>query len=247
MVKGNVNSGAVICASGDIVILGKLEGEAHAGRSGDVHAIIFAWQLKSRTLSIAGCDAQGLASDRARFCEVALLSDGEIRIQDTADFSFKYASLQNEDSGKIQAGTLDSGDRPWFTINVRSMRKPSQVAFFTGAYIFVLGAALLLFPEPLFGVFFDLKSSVKEWIRVGAVLAMVFGVYYIGTACGDAKGCDGARSFYMSTVIGRTFIFFSFSWLVAIGAAPLPLFIVGAVNLIGAVTMLNALRRPKMS
>lgn len=237
MVKGNVNSGAVIHASGDIVVLGQLEGEAHAGRNGDVHAVIFAWHLKSKTLSIAGCDAGGSVCSGGHVCKVACLSNGQVRVEDAGSQDLKFAP---------STSGYDSGAKPWFAIDVRSMRKPSKVAAFTGAYIFILGVALLLFPEPLFGIFFNLKSSVREWIRVGAVLAVTFGVYYIGTAWGDAKGCNGADSFYMSTIVGRMFIFLSFSWLVAIGAGGIPLFIVGTVNLLGALTMLHALRSENM-
>lgn len=244
MVKGNVNSGAFIHASGDIVVLGELEGEAHAGRNGDACAVIFAWSLKSKTLSIAGCDAGGPDCYSGHICKVAYLSNGTVSVVDAGSKDFRFAPATSCRDFVPTRTTLSREDK--FAIDVMSMRKPSKVAAFTGAYIFVVGVAVLLFPESLFGLFFNLRSSVREWIRVGAVLAVVFGVYYIGTAWGDAKGYNGADAFYMSTIVGRMFIFLSFSWLVATGAGGLPLFIVGTVNLLGALTMLKALRSENM-
>lgn len=245
IVKGNVNSGAAIHADGDIIILGHLEGEAHAGRNGDTHSIIFALHLNPTIISIAGSIAHGHDIVGAKFGQTAsLFSAGEIRIHKAPDRSFNYLSVENGDINVVKdqpVGDLKGGDKAWFGIDMNSMRKPSRVALFTGSYILIIGIALFLFPETLFGVFFDLKSIIREWIRVGAVLAVVFGVYYIGTALGDVKGCNGADSFYMSTVIGRVLIFLSFCWLAVTRAAPMSLVIVGAVNLIGALTMLKAL------
>ena len=41
----------------------------------------------------------------------------------------------------------------WFAINKKSVKKASKVALFTGGYIFLVGLALLAFPESLFGKF----------------------------------------------------------------------------------------------
>jgi hypothetical protein len=82
------------------------------------------------------------------------------------------------------------------------------------------------------GLFFDVKSVTVGWIRVGAILASVFGVYYIGTSVGDMQGVPGAYAFYMSTVVGRMFLFIGFCWLVAIGAAQRALLLVCIPTLI---------------
>ncbi|MCO5562722.1 hypothetical protein L7F22_016354 [Adiantum nelumboides] len=224
LVKGDVNIGAAIHARGDIIVLGQLEGKAHAGRHGDIHAVIAAGNLTSNALSIAGHDG-GRSSFNGGFCKVAALTDNEVRVFDACSKNYRFLDLK-KNHNQSPARTFVDGLKSWFAIDVKSVRKASKVAAFTGAYIFVIGIALLLFPEFLFGLFFDVKSSVREWIRVGAVLAVVFGIYYIGTAWGDAKGCNGANSFYISTIIGRLFIFLSFGWLVVNGAGGLTLFAV---------------------
>lgn len=211
IVKGDVNSGAVIRADGDIVIWGNVEGEVHAGKCGDRQAMVFGLQLTPTALSIAGYVApEPVGDDGSHYCEVATLSsDGKIRIQKAVDQSFKGLLAVHGDDNAAKApilGVIKDGKKAWFGFDVKSMRRPSQVAFLTGAYIFTVGVALLLFPERLFGIFFDLKSVGRLWIQVGAIIAVVFGIYYIGTAFGDAKGCNGADSFYMSTVIGRIFL-----------------------------------------
>jgi len=125
----------------------------------------------------------------------------------------------------------------------KASKRPAQLAMFTGLYIAVVGMALFIYPTKLFGLLFDVRSVTVGWIRVGAILAVVFGVYYIGTAVGDMQGYSGARAFYMSTVVGRMFLFVGFAWLVAVGAAQSTLLLVGSVNMVGAVSMLIALQK----
>ncbi|HYH04935.1 MAG TPA: septum site-determining protein MinC [Bacillota bacterium] len=54
LIIGDVNPGAEVIASGDIVVLGKLRGIAHAGANGDNTAQIFALQLNPVQIRIAG-------------------------------------------------------------------------------------------------------------------------------------------------------------------------------------------------
>ena len=77
-VIGNVESGAVIHATGNIIVLGSIEGEIHAGTNGDENAIIFAWKLRSKSLSIDGCDA-GESVESSQFGVIASLLGGKIR------------------------------------------------------------------------------------------------------------------------------------------------------------------------
>ena len=77
------------------------------------------------------------------------------------------------------------------------------------------------------------------------VICVAFGVYYFGTAYGDGKGL-GARAFYLSTVVGRVFIFASFLFMVACGLFKEPgLLILGVINLLGALAMMFALSKKK--
>ena len=54
MIMGDVNPGAEVVASGDIIILGKLRGTAHAGAYGNQDSRVIAWQLRPLQLRIAG-------------------------------------------------------------------------------------------------------------------------------------------------------------------------------------------------
>ena len=53
LIIGDVNPGAEVIASGDIVVLGKLRGIAHAGADGNSSAQIFALQLNPVQIRIA--------------------------------------------------------------------------------------------------------------------------------------------------------------------------------------------------
>lgn len=61
------------------------------------------------------------------------------------------------------------------------------------------------------------RSAVpRGWIRVGGVLAALFGSYYWGAAAGDLTS-SGTRAFYVSTVIGRLLLVATFAGIVAAG------------------------------
>lgn len=59
VVVGDVNPGAEIIASGDIVVFGILRGQAHAGAQGDLGASVTALELAPTQLRIATCIATG--------------------------------------------------------------------------------------------------------------------------------------------------------------------------------------------
>lgn len=56
---GDVNPGAELVASGDIVVFGALRGVAHAGAQGDLQARVIALELAPTQLRIATCIASG--------------------------------------------------------------------------------------------------------------------------------------------------------------------------------------------
>ncbi len=80
------------------------------------------------------------------------------------------------------------------------------------------------------------------WIRVGGVLASLFGFYYLGAAHGDMTN-KGLESFYRSTVYGRLFLFVIFTVLVVSRKSQWQLLILAAFNLLGAGSMHRALNR----
>lgn len=53
VIMGDVNPGAVVMCSGDIVVLGTLRGLAHAGAEGNTKAIVMAFRLQPTQLRIA--------------------------------------------------------------------------------------------------------------------------------------------------------------------------------------------------
>lgn len=82
VIKGDVNPGAEIIASGDIVILGALRGVAHAGAKGDVHSEVIAFAFEPVQLRIAGYIARPPeGSTRTRRPEVARVSGETIIVE----------------------------------------------------------------------------------------------------------------------------------------------------------------------
>jgi hypothetical protein len=53
------------------------------------------------------------------------------------------------------------------------LSKPAWAALVTGAYITLVGLAVLIWPVRVFGLLFNAKTIAPGWIRVGGVLAMV--------------------------------------------------------------------------
>jgi septum site-determining protein MinC len=81
VVVGDVNPGAELIATGDIVVFGRLGGIAHAGAGGDEAARIYALDLAATQLRIATfIAAEQDAKTRARVPEAALARDGRILI-----------------------------------------------------------------------------------------------------------------------------------------------------------------------
>lgn len=86
VIIGDVNPGAEIIATGDIIVIGKLRGVAHAGAQGDTSATIIALDLRPIQLRIAGCigrspDADiGDTEEKKNELEIAEIEDGQIVI-----------------------------------------------------------------------------------------------------------------------------------------------------------------------
>ncbi|MBV9737412.1 MAG: hypothetical protein JO177_04505 [Candidatus Eremiobacteraeota bacterium] len=82
VVVGDVNPGAELVASGDILVFGALRGVAHAGAQGDFHARVYALRLEPTQLRIATLIAadERRSADEASVPEVAQVRDGRIAI-----------------------------------------------------------------------------------------------------------------------------------------------------------------------
>jgi septum site-determining protein MinC len=80
VVIGDVNPGAELVATGDILVFGALRGTAHAGAQGDASARVYALELAPTQLRIATCIAADDGARRAREPEVAFIRGERIAI-----------------------------------------------------------------------------------------------------------------------------------------------------------------------
>lgn len=82
VVYGDVNPGAEIIAIGDIIIWGRLRGNAHAGADGDENAVICALDMIPTQLRIAGYIVTAPAEKRRQpRPEIALVRDNQIVVE----------------------------------------------------------------------------------------------------------------------------------------------------------------------
>ncbi len=83
VICGDVNPGAEVIATGDIIVFGTLRGVAHAGAAGDEDCQIIAINLRPTQIRIAGYIARSpdtAAPPLSKYPEVARVSESEIHI-----------------------------------------------------------------------------------------------------------------------------------------------------------------------
>ena len=82
VVVGDVNPGAEVVASGDIVVMGALRGVAHAGARGEEAAVVVALQLQPLQLRIAHRVARSPDEPLAgRGPEIARIRNGVVEVE----------------------------------------------------------------------------------------------------------------------------------------------------------------------
>lgn len=83
VILGDVNAGAVVTCSGDIIVLGALRGVAHAGAEGNTEAVVIAFRLEPTQLRIAGHISRAPDGEYIRPLgpEVARIKDGSIQVE----------------------------------------------------------------------------------------------------------------------------------------------------------------------
>ncbi|MBF0317282.1 MAG: septum site-determining protein MinC [Nitrospirae bacterium] len=82
MIIGNVNPGAYVIATGNIIVLGVLKGVAHAGAGGDEEAVVIALNLKPQQLKIANIVTRPPDDDvQTLYPERAFVKDKTIQIE----------------------------------------------------------------------------------------------------------------------------------------------------------------------
>ncbi|KAK3246530.1 hypothetical protein CYMTET_43936 [Cymbomonas tetramitiformis] len=230
VVYGDVNAGSAVIAGGDIIVWGRLRGDARAGMNGEKGASILALEMQPTQLQIADVVAYGPTSPAASVPEKAVVEiDGTSRPRIRLTEAFSW---ERKTGAKASPKDRSQTPSPMF-----------RSALITGTYIALVGLALLLFPTTVFGLLFDLRFISTGWVRVFGVLSMTFGIYYLGSAYGDSVGAN-MRPFYVATVIGRMFLFTAFCVLVATKKFAEPaLLVLGLINFASASSMLYTLRQ----
>jgi hypothetical protein len=103
------------------------------------------------------------------------------------------------------------------------------------AYIILLGAVLVIAPNPLL-VQFGFAPTDEVWIRIVGMLLLCVGYYYASAARREVA------SFFQATVHGRAFVVACLIGFVLLGLAPLPLLVLAAIDFGGLTWTALALR-----
>ncbi len=82
VITGDVNPGARIVAGGDVIVLGKLSGNVHAGQPQDLSAIVFALEFSPTHVQIGGIAVAGSDEKSAGYPEFAYVEDNQIIVSD---------------------------------------------------------------------------------------------------------------------------------------------------------------------
>ncbi|MFU0825166.1 septum site-determining protein MinC [Clostridium sp.] len=82
VIIGDVNPGSEVYAGGNVIVLGNLRGNVHAGNSGNTKAIISAFRLQPKILQIANVMTRAPEDDeKPYYPEVAKIKDGTIIVE----------------------------------------------------------------------------------------------------------------------------------------------------------------------
>lgn len=115
-----------------------------------------------------------------------------------------------------------------------------RIALRTGLYISAFGLSLAIAPKTVMHALQFQSIPAAGWIRVGGILSLLFGFYYIGASFDDYQG-NRPTNFYFSTIIGRTVLSLCFLALVAAKQVEKSLLILAAINVLSLFTLLSAL------
>jgi hypothetical protein len=108
------------------------------------------------------------------------------------------------------------------------MSRAARSVLVFGFYLVAVGIALVAFPNPLL-LLLRFPASSEVWPRVVGVLALVLAYYYVQAACHELT------AFFRWTVHARVLVGVAFTALVLRRLAPVPLALLGAVDLLAAV------------
>ena len=116
------------------------------------------------------------------------------------------------------------------------MNKAAQSVFYFGIYLALLGLALLIKPNFILGMF-GMPETSEIWIRVVGMLVLLLAVYY------TQMGRQGLVPFLWITVYARMAVIVFFTAFVLIYSVSPMLILFGAVDFLGALWTLWALKK----
>jgi protein-S-isoprenylcysteine O-methyltransferase Ste14 len=105
-----------------------------------------------------------------------------------------------------------------------------------GTYLLLLGALLLVAPNPILELA-GLASTTEVWIRVVGMLSAILGIYY------RVAASSGLVPFFVATVLVRISVPLFFLGFILAGWVGWPLMLFGIVDVAGAAWTWSALRQ----
>ena len=115
------------------------------------------------------------------------------------------------------------------------MSSAARSIFVFGLYLTVVGLGLILVPNTLL-ISLRLPPSAEIWPRVLGVVTLVLAYYYLQAARQELT------AFFRWTVAARVVVFVIFATFVLLRLAPVPLVLLGAVDLAAAVWTARAMQ-----
>ena len=109
-----------------------------------------------------------------------------------------------------------------------------------GTYLLLLGALLLVAPNPMLELF-RLPPTTEVWIRVVGMLSAILGIYYRVAATANLT------PFFLATVLVRTSVPLFFLGFILAGWAGWPLMLFGIIDAAGAAWTWVALHQPEQT
>lgn len=81
VIIGDINNGAEVKAAGNIIVLGSIKGKVHAGNTGNLKAIISAFNLQPEVLQIGNILTISPDNQKPQYPELAKVKDGIIIVE----------------------------------------------------------------------------------------------------------------------------------------------------------------------
>jgi hypothetical protein len=116
------------------------------------------------------------------------------------------------------------------------MTKAAQSVYYFGFYLLLLGLILVISPNTLLTLF-QFESTSEVWIRIVGVLVLDLGLYYV------IVGPKASDLFLKVASYNRFMAAGFFVLFVMLGLAKPQLILFGAVDLLGGIWTLMALRK----